>query len=68
MSPLCSAGASHSPWRGAERVRRRAGPGQGENRLRRTQARSTNSSADKVATDTSVDRNTAEATVDWQAP
>lgn len=30
--------------------------------------RNANSSADSVATDTSVDRNTAEATVDGQAP
>ena len=38
-------------------------------RVRRPpQGRSTNSSADSVATESSVDRNTADATVDWQAP
>ena len=34
----------------------------------RAQGRSTNSSADSVATESSVDRNTADATVDWHAP
>ncbi len=32
------------------------------------QGRNTKSSTDSVPTDTRVDRNTAEATVDWQAP
>lgn len=55
-----------APRDGRDRRAPASNPASGVVVPRAAQGRSTNNSADRVATDSAVDRNTAEATVAWQ--